>query len=100
MIRLISLAIILCFAPLCVSAQSPFGPKEVSVTTTRASIHRFSRPIEALGTLRANETVDVTSTVTEIVTKIYFKDGQRVAFGDLLLEMDAAEELADDYLRD
>jgi len=50
--------------------------------------------IEALGTLRANESITVTSQVTEIITKIYFDDGQRVATGDVLAEMTSAEELA------
>ena len=54
----------------------------------------LSDEIEALGTLQANENVDLTSSVTERVTRINFEDGQRVKQGDVLLEMDAAEELA------
>lgn len=50
--------------------------------------------IEALGTLQANENVDLTSTVTELVSKVNFDDGQRVKKGDVLVEMDAAEEIA------
>ena len=54
----------------------------------------FVNEIEALGTLKANQNVVLTSTVTEYVTAIHFKDGQRVQRGKLLVEMDAAEELA------
>jgi membrane fusion protein (multidrug efflux system) len=50
--------------------------------------------VEALGTLRANESVTISSTVTELVERIYFDDGQRVNKGDVIIEMDAAEELA------
>ena len=51
--------------------------------------------VEALGTLRANESVDLTSTVTELVTDVLFQDGQRVSKGDVLVKMDAAEEEAE-----
>lgn len=50
--------------------------------------------IESLGTLRARENVALTSSVTELVTKVNFTDGQRVKQGDVLVEMDAAEEQA------
>lgn len=50
--------------------------------------------LEALGTLRANESISVTSQVTEIVTKLNFEDGQRVKAGDVLAEMTSAEERA------
>ena len=54
----------------------------------------FVNEIEALGTLKANQNVVLMSTVTEYVTAIHFEDGQRVQRGKLLVEMDAAEELA------
>jgi membrane fusion protein, multidrug efflux system len=50
--------------------------------------------LEALGTLRANESITVTSQVTEVITKIHFDDGQRVVTGDVLAEMTSDEELA------
>lgn len=50
--------------------------------------------IEALGTLRANESVALTASVTETVTAIHFDDGDRVAAGDILVEMTSAEERA------
>lgn len=54
----------------------------------------FVNEIEALGTLKANQNVILTSTVTEYISDIHFEDGQRVKKGQLLVEMDAAEELA------
>ncbi len=54
----------------------------------------FADTVEALGTLRANESVALTASVTELVTAINFDDGQRVKKGAVLIEMDAAEEEA------
>jgi len=49
---------------------------------------------EALGTLRANESVVITANVTETISAIHFDDGQRVDQGDILVEMTSAEESA------
>lgn len=54
----------------------------------------FTDRIEALGTLRANESVELTASVTEKVNALYFDDGSRVTAGDLLVEMTSAEEHA------
>ena len=59
------------------------GPASVFVET--AELKAFSNEIEALGTLRANERVDLTVNVSDRVTQIYFDDGQRVKKGDTLL---------------
>jgi membrane fusion protein (multidrug efflux system) len=50
--------------------------------------------VEALGTLKANESVTVTANVTETVSAIHFEDGQRVEEGQILVEMTNAEEHA------
>lgn len=54
----------------------------------------FADEVETLGTLQANENVDLRSPVTERVTKIHFEDNQRVSRGDLLVEMDTTQERA------
>jgi len=54
----------------------------------------FKDKVEALGTLRANESVELMSTVTEHVKAIHFDDAQRIKKGTLLLEMRIEEELA------
>ena len=71
-------------------AQTP-----LKVFATRAAEKAIFDEVEALGTLRANESIDLTSTVTEYVTAINFDDNQRVKKGRVLLEMDAAEEEAE-----
>ncbi|MEW8563563.1 MAG: efflux transporter periplasmic adaptor subunit, partial [Candidatus Thiodiazotropha sp.] len=47
----------------------------------------FIERIEALGTLKANESVELTVNVTETVTAIHFDDGERVEAGQVLVEM-------------
>jgi membrane fusion protein (multidrug efflux system) len=54
----------------------------------------FIERIEALGTLKANESVELTVNVTETVTAIHFDDGQRVKKGQVLVEMTNREEHA------
>ena len=54
----------------------------------------FEDRIEALGTLRANESVLLTASVTETVTALHFDDGDRVEQGMVLVEMTSAEEHA------
>ena len=54
----------------------------------------FVDRVEALGTLRANESVVLTALVTETVSALYFDDGDRVEAGQLLVEMTSAEEQA------
>ncbi|MCU7906724.1 MAG: efflux RND transporter periplasmic adaptor subunit [Candidatus Thiodiazotropha sp. (ex Epidulcina cf. delphinae)] len=54
----------------------------------------FVDRIEALGTLKANESVELTVNVTETITAIHFDDGQRVEAGQVLVEMTGNEERA------
>jgi membrane fusion protein (multidrug efflux system) len=54
----------------------------------------FADKIEALGTLRANESITLTASVTDKISALYFDDGLRVAAGEPLVEMTSAEEHA------
>ena len=82
----------------CVSgahAQAPANaPAPVEVIVQPASIKNLTTSIEALGTLRANESITLTSNVTKKVTRINFEDGQRVSKGDVLVETTSSEESA------
>ncbi|MDX2082145.1 MAG: efflux RND transporter periplasmic adaptor subunit [Terrimicrobiaceae bacterium] len=64
------------------------------VVVAEARETEFVDRIEALGTLRANESVNLAANVTKRVVKIGFEDGQRVKKGDVLVEMLSAEEEA------
>lgn len=50
--------------------------------------------IQALGDLKASESVEISSTVTEKVDSIYFNDGDLVKKGQLLVQLKSAEERA------
>jgi membrane fusion protein, multidrug efflux system len=79
--------------PLSAFAQGrPSGP--VPVIVASAYTDDFVDKVEALGTLKANESITLNSTVTETVTAINFMDGQRVKKGDILVEMTSGEEKA------
>jgi len=71
-------------------AQRPPSPVILAAAEQVTLVDR----IEALGTLRANESVAVTAQVTEIITGLNFEDGQRVSTGHILAEMTSAEEAA------
>jgi len=73
-----------------VAAQQP-----AAVIIARVATVELSDPIEALGTLRANETAVLTSTVTETISDIRFSDGQRVEAGQVLVTMTNREQLAE-----
>lgn len=68
------------------------APAPVIVKTL--SEEPFAPTIEALGTLRANEAVTLSATVTETIRAIHFEDGQRVQAGDVLVEMTSGEQHA------
>ncbi len=73
-----------------VSAQ----PGPPGVILSEARVVSVADRVEALGTLRANESVTITATVTETLSAIHFDDGQRVAAGDILVEMTSREQHA------
>jgi membrane fusion protein (multidrug efflux system) len=66
----------------------------VPVIIQKIETGRIVDRVEALGTLRANEKVEITATVTDTITAIHFEDGQRVNKGDILIEMTSEEEHA------
>lgn len=88
--RYLCIVIALVMLPSHTFAAGPVIPVFVKVIKKQT----FVDEIEALGTLQANENVMLTSSVTERVTRINFDDGQRVEMGAVLIEMDAAEEVA------
>ncbi len=84
--------------PFVQDAQAQAKPAGASratpVVVSSAYNDNFVDEVEAIGTLRANESITLTSTVTETVTAVNFTDGQRVHKGDILVEMTSGEEKA------
>lgn len=75
---------------LAVFAQQP----PLSVIAVKAETRQIANPIEALGTLNANETAVVSANITATISRIRFEDGQRVKEGDVLVELTNREQLA------
>ncbi len=78
--------------PLATPATPASTPTAVLVAEARTE--PLAERVEALGTLKANESVAITSNVTETISAIHFDDGQRVRQGETLVEMTSAEEQA------
>ena len=70
------------------------GEKPLQVIAYEVAEKPLTDRIEALGTLRSNESVVLTASVTETVSAIHFDDGERVQTGQLLVEMTSEEEHA------
>ncbi|MCK0714193.1 efflux RND transporter periplasmic adaptor subunit [Chromohalobacter sarecensis] len=77
------------------SAHAQEATERTQVIAVQASTAEWSDPLEALGTLRADESVTLSATVTETVAELNFDDGQRVAEGELLIRLDDSAEQAE-----
>ena len=75
-------------------AEAQRGPGAASVFVSPVQETEFSMQIEALGTLEARESVDLTLNVADRVTAIYFDDGDRVTKGKTLLSLAQGEQAA------
>jgi membrane fusion protein (multidrug efflux system) len=70
------------------------GPAITTVTAWQLESQAFQSRINALGTLRAWESVLITSSVSETVASLHFEDGARVTQGQLLVTLQQDEEQA------
>ena len=68
------------------------GPVPVVLETVAQST--FVDRVEALGTLQANELVEIGALVTERIDALYFEDGDTVEQGDLLVQFAMDQEQA------
>ncbi|MFP4252634.1 MAG: efflux RND transporter periplasmic adaptor subunit [Guyparkeria sp.] len=89
---LVSLLLV-ALAPPSLHAQS--DSPATAVIASDAERQTWSDPLEALGTVRADESVTLSATVTELIREIHFEDGQRVSAGDLLVHLEDREEQAE-----
>lgn len=55
----------------------------------------LTRALSAVGTAQANEAVNITSKISNIVSRVRFTDGQPVQKGEILVELDSAQARAD-----
>lgn len=75
--------------------DGPRGSRALPVAVEQVRAEDFADVVEALGTARANESVTVTSKVTDVVSRIAFESGDLVEAGDVLAELTDTEEAAD-----
>lgn len=66
----------------------------VLVEVWEAQLQTVADRVESIGTLAGNESVTITAKVTEQVAKVHFEDGQMTEAGDVLVELQAAEQRA------
>ncbi|MCV6637419.1 efflux RND transporter periplasmic adaptor subunit [Candidatus Albibeggiatoa sp. nov. NOAA] len=85
------LILLLCIA---FPASSIAKDKAVSVITAPVIQEHIVDNISVLGTSQANESIDITSKITDIISKIHFKEGQQVKKGQRLVQLDDAEQQA------
>ena len=63
-----------------------------TVAAATVAQREFSDTIQVLGVARGRRSVNITSSTTELITRVLFADGQRVAAGTPLVELQAREE--------
>lgn len=81
-------------APL-LGPQGPKGMPPAPVRVATVGFDEFVDLLEALGTARAKESVQITAKVTESVRSLRFEDGARVDAGQVLAELTDTEQSAD-----
>jgi membrane fusion protein, multidrug efflux system len=72
------------------AAQAP----PAVVTAVKAEFHEWQPQIHAVGSLRAVRGVDVTSEIVGLVRTLYFKSGDEVKAGQVLVQLNADADIA------
>ena len=68
------------------------GGRGQQVAEATVTNRPFSDTIRVLGVARGNRSVNITSSTTELITAVLFRDGQRVSAGTPLVQLQAREE--------
>lgn len=70
----------------------PGGGRGQAVSEAVIGARSFTDEIRVLGVARGRRSVNITSSTSELITRVLFTDGQRVAAGTPLVELQAREE--------
>lgn len=70
----------------------PGGGRGQTVSEAIIGTRSFTDEIRVLGVARGRRSVNITSSTSELITRVLFTDGQRVAAGTALVELQAREE--------
>lgn len=76
------------FFPFFIFSQS----QEILINYTKPKIKKISSKLQLPATIRSNEKVNITSTVSEKIDRILFKEGIKVKKGQVLVTLNKAEE--------
>jgi len=76
------------------SSSNSWGGGSTIVVTKPVIMGTIIDEVEAIGTAKANESVSLTSRVTDTVSKVNFEDGNYVETGQILVELTNSEETA------
>jgi len=68
------------------------GGRGQTVSEVVINTRSFTDEIRVLGVARGRRSVNITSSTTELITRVLFTDGQRVSAGTPLVELQAREE--------
>jgi len=75
-------------------SQSMRGDDVTIVVARAAEMRIIVDEVESIGTAKANESVTLTSKVTDTVRKVNFEDGMYIESGEILVELTNSEETA------
>lgn len=76
-------------------AEPAQPPRPVPVVVAKVQMIDFDDAVEAVGRLKASESITISADLTEIVKAVHFRDGEDVEAGKLLLELDDKRPLAE-----
>lgn len=77
------------------AAERGRGDRAPTVVAATVEPYRFADTIEAVGTAFARESTTLTTTVTERIVSLPFRDGEFVGKGQIIAELSRSEETAD-----
>lgn len=72
------------------AAPANTAPRAVAVEASPVSVDTMERRLTAIGTLESNESVTLRPEIAGRLTMIHFREGERVAQGDPVVELDAS----------
>ncbi len=71
------------------------GPPPTPVVVARVVEAPFLDTLQAVGTATANESLEITANASDRISRIAFREGQVVAAGEVLVELDTSQEQAE-----
>lgn len=95
--KLLLIPAILLFSFGCRRGAEDSGPPPERVHRVQSAtvkMKKYADEVEALGTVKAWEAIDLSANVTESVVDVFFEDGQAVKKDDVLAELSSSEEQA------